>query len=129
MQSDQDIVSTEYLDSSGDTTSEGYCSRKSSDELQHEQVLENAYNRMKMDSKLGPARDASMSRRYSRMALLQQNGAERSPSQSRWQSANLKRSCMARDKYNVHQTRSNSDINPIRPSVMKSDLIKKTSHS
>ena len=129
MQSDQDIVSTEYLDSSGDTTSEGYCSRKSSDELQHERILENAYNRIKMDAKLGPARDASMSRRYSRMALLQQGGAERSPSQSRWQSANLKRSCMARDKYNVHQTRSHSDIIPLRPSVMKSDLIKKTSHS
>ena len=129
MQSDQDNASIEYLDSSGDTTSEGYCSRKSSDELQHERILENAYNRIKMDSKLGPARDASMSRRYSRMALLQQNGAERSPSQSRWQSANLKRSCMARDKYSVHQTRSNSDINPITPSVMKSDLIKKTSHS
>ena len=117
------------MDSSGDTTSEGYCSRKSSDELQHERILENAYNRMKMDSKLGLARDASMSCRYSRMALHQQRGAERSPSQSRWQSANLKRSCMARDKYNVHQTRSNSDINPVRPSVMKSDLIKKTSHS
>ena len=129
MQSDQDIVSTEYLDSSGDTTSEGYCSRKSSDELQHERILDNAYNRMKMDAKLGLARDASISCRYSRMALLQQGGAERSPSQSRWQSANLKRSCMAREKYNVHQTRSHSDINPLRPSVMKSDLIKKTSHS
>ena len=127
MQSDQDNVSTEY--SSGDTTSEGYCSRKSSDELQHESILENAYNRMRMDSKLGLARDARMSCRYSRMPLLQQGGAERSPSQSRWQSANVKRSCMARDKYNVHQTRSNSDINPLRPSVMKSDLIKKTSHS
>ena len=127
MQLDQDNVSTEY--SSGDTTSEGYCSRKSSDELQHESILENAYNRMKMDSKLGLARDARMSCRYSRMPLLQQGGAERSPSQSRWQSANLKRSCMARDKYNVHQTRSNSDINPLRTSVTKSDLIKKTSHS
>ena len=129
MQFNQDSASTEYLDSSGDTTSEGYCSRKSSDELQHERILENAYNRIKMDSKLGLVRDASISCRYSRMALLQQNGAERSPSQSRWQSANLKRSCMARDKYNVHQTRSHSDINPVRPTVMKSDLIKKTSHS
>ena len=129
MRSDQGNVNTEYLDSSGDTASEGYCSRKSSDELQYETILENTYTRTKEDSKFSIARDSTMSCRYNRMASAQQSGLEGSSSQTRLQSANLKRSCMARDKYNVHQTRSNSDINPIRPSLMKSNLIKKTSHS
>ena len=124
-------------DSLEDTLSEGYSSRKSSDELQHERFSKSISTRILLEAK-----SACTSRRNSfipinHIGLLQQNSLDK-PSISNilktsniWKtsSANMKTSSMPLEKNSHFPGRSNSDISSLGKSVLKTPLTKKSSHS
>ena len=131
IQSDRRKNLMELYDSLEDTSSEGYCSRKSSDELQYESLSKSISGRMLYEQK-----SACSSRRNSLMPvnanhgrLVRQNSVDKPSISSIWKTANSKMSAKQIEKTSVHPGRSNSDISMLGKSVLKSALTKKTSHS
>ena len=130
---------SELYDSLEDTSSEGYSSRKSSDELQHDSLSKSIGGRMLLEAK-----SACTSRRNSfipininHIGLVRQNSVDKPwissilKTSSMWKasSANLKMSPRQLENNSNFPGRSNSDISLLGKSVPKSPLTKKTSHS
>ena len=116
-------------DSFDDTASEGYSSRKCSDELQYESLSKScrAFSEQRTESisipgSLTPSMNPSIS--------SDQNSIEDSNSLSNvWKTANMKIACIPKDKQNSKQGRSHSDIGVLGKSILKSAMTKRQSQT
>ena len=128
----------ELYDSFEETSSEGYSSRKSSDELQHESLSKSVSGRMLLEAKSActSRRNSFIPMNINPLGLVRQNNVDKSPisnilkTTNVWKasSANLKTSSTQLEKH-IFPGRSNSDISLLGKSVVKSPLTKKTSYS
>ena len=116
-------------DSFDDTASEGYSSRKCSDEIQYESLStscrsfpEQRTESISIPGSLTPSMSPSIS--------SEQNSIEDSKSLSSvWKTANVKIACLPKDKHNSKQGRSHSDIGVLGKSLLKSAMTKRQSQT
>ena len=116
-------------DSFDDTASEGYSSRKCSDDIQYESLSKNCRaisdyrtENISIPGRLTPIMSHSLS--------SEQNSIEDSKSLSIvWKAANMKIVGIPKDKQNSKQGRSNSDISVLGKSLLKSAMTKRQSQT
>ena len=119
----------ERQNSFDDTASEGYSSRKCSDELQYESLSKS------FSTNLDPRKESvpiqgSFSNIINSGIPSKQSSIENSITIANvWKTANMKISCVPKDKQSSKQGRSNSDLSILGKSIVKSTMTKRRSQT